>query len=86
MAVKRFSVSFEEELATRAQASAATVNEPFSVWLSEAVQRRLRQDALLAAVADFESEHSELSPSELVDSKKRLGIDRSNLKSRRKSA
>ncbi len=86
MAVKRFSVSFDDDLATEAQASAAAFGEPFSAWLAEAAARRLRQDALLAAVADFESEHGPLSARERADSRRRLGVRPTKAKSRRKIA
>ena len=56
MTVRRFSISLDEDLAEAVTSSAESSNETLSSWLAEAAQRRVRQDALLRAVEDYERE------------------------------
>ena len=74
MAVKRFSISFEAELAGVVQRSAGESSEPVSAWLAEAARRRVRQDALMGAIQDFEDEHGVITDKELNASRRRLGV------------
>jgi hypothetical protein len=50
MTVRRFSISFEEELAAAVSASAENANEALSSWLAEAARRRVKQEALARAL------------------------------------
>ena len=74
MAVKRFSISFEAELAGVVQRSAGESSEAVSAWLAEAARRRVRQDALMGAIQDFEDEHGVITDKELNASRRRLGV------------
>jgi len=84
MTVQRFGVSFEEELATQVQAAAQTAGQPVSTWLAEAAQRRLKQDGLLAVVADWEAEHGAITEEELAAARAELGLEKP--RRRRRSA
>ena len=84
MAVQRFGVSFNEELAAKVQAAAKAAGQPVSTWLAEAARRRLNSDGLLAAVADWEAEHGEITEEELAAARHELGLDKP--RRRRRSA
>ena len=74
MAVKRFSISFDVDLAGVVQRNAGESNEAVSAWLAEAARRRVRQDELLGAIQDFEHEHGAITEKELAASRGRLGV------------
>ena len=74
MAVKRFSISFEAELAGVVQRSAGESSEAVSAWLAEAARRRVRQDALMGAIQDYEDEHGVITDKEMTASRRRLGV------------
>ena len=74
MSVKRFSISLDAELAGVVQRSAGESSEAVSAWLAEAARRRVRQDALMGAIQDFEDEHGVITEKERgqwVDPRKR---------------
>ena len=66
MTVRRFSISFDEDLAEAVTSSAESSNEALSSWLAEAAQRRVRQDALLRAVEDYEREFGVISEEDVA--------------------
>ena len=74
MAVKRFSISFDTDLATVVQRSADESSEAVSAWLAEAARRRVRQDELLGAIDDFEHEEGAITHKELTAARRRLGL------------
>lgn len=74
MAVKRFSISFDAELAGVVQRRAGESGEAVSAWLAEAARRRVRQDALMGTIQDFEDEHGVITEKELAASRRRLGV------------
>ena len=74
MAVKRFSISFEAELAGVVQRSAGESSEAVSAWLAEAARRRVRQDALMGAIQDYEDEHGVITDKEMTASRRRLNV------------
>lgn len=74
MAVRRFSVSFDEDLAAEVQAAAQGSRQSVSAWLAEAAHRRLKSDGLLAVVADWEAEHGEITEEELEAARRELGL------------
>ncbi len=74
MPAKRFSISIDSDLADVVVVRAGESSEGVSAWLAEAARRRIRQDELLVAVADFEREHGEITEKELAASRRRLGI------------
>jgi hypothetical protein len=65
MAVKKLSVALDEEIADRASVSARRLGLSLSAWLNRAAENALAIEAGLAAVAEWESEHGELSEAEL---------------------
>ena len=72
MTVRRFSISFDEELAEAVSTSAESSKEALSGWLAEAARRRVRQDALLRAVEDYELEFGVISDKDLALATKQL--------------
>ena len=76
MAVQRFGVSFDEDLAAKVQRAAKVAGQPVSTWLAEAARRRLNSDGLLAAVADWEAEHGEITEEELAAARQELGLEK----------
>lgn len=74
MAVKRFSISFDADLATVVQRCADDSSEAVSAWLAEAARRRVRQDEMLGAIQDFEHEHGAITERELGAAQRRLGL------------
>lgn len=74
MAVKRLSISFDEVLAETVARRAGESDQAVSAWLAEAALRRVQQEELLAAVADFEAEHGPVTAKELGAARRRLGI------------
>lgn len=54
MAAVKLSVTVEQRVAEGARAAAAGTGESLSAYVTEAVSRRLRQDALRSAVQAFE--------------------------------
>jgi hypothetical protein len=72
MAVRRFSISFEEELADAVSTSAGNANEALSSWLAEAARRRVKQEALMRAVEDYELEFGVISQENVSAAMKQL--------------
>ena len=72
--VRRFGVSFEEQLAAEVQAAAQAAGQPVSTWLAEAARRRLNSDGLLAVVAEWEAEHGPITEEELAAAQEELGL------------
>lgn len=64
MAAVKLSVTVESHVAEGARAAAAGSGESLSAYVTEAVSRRLRQDALKAAVQAFENAHGPFSADE----------------------
>ena len=64
MAAVKLSVTVESQVAEGARAAAAGSGESLSAYVTEAVSRRLRQDALRAAVQAFEDAHGPFSAEE----------------------
>ncbi len=74
MPAKRFNISIDSDLADVVVVRASASSEGVSARLAEAARRRIRQDELLGAVADFEREHGEITAKQLAASRRRLGI------------
>ena len=64
MAAVKLSVTLASQVAEGARAAAAGSGESLSAYVTEAVSRRLRQDALRAAVQAFEDAHGPFSAEE----------------------
>lgn len=72
MTVRRFSISFEEELADAVCTSAENANQALSSWLAEAARRRVKQEALMHAVEDYEREFGIISKEDVAAAMKQL--------------
>ncbi len=68
MTVRRFAISFDEDLA-RAVREAAR-DEPISAWLAQAARRRLRAEGLASVVREWEERHGEITPEELAQAER----------------
>jgi predicted DNA-binding protein len=66
------SISLPPELDEALETAAAEWGMSVSAWIAETVQRRLRIEAGLTAVADWEAEHGALTPAELAEGRERL--------------
>ena len=74
MKVDKLSISFDAELGDAVRAAAAEAGKAVSAWLSEAAASKLRSEALVKFVSDWESEHGALSPTEIAQAEKQLGL------------
>lgn len=72
MTVRRFSISFDEDLADAVSTSAENANQALSSWLAEAARRRVKQEALMHAVEDYEQEFGLISEADLAAAMKQL--------------
>jgi hypothetical protein len=66
MAVRKLSVALEESVAAEAAEAAERRGVSLSAWLNAAAERALVIERGLAGVAEWESEHGELSAEELA--------------------
>ncbi|WP_419551795.1 hypothetical protein [Candidatus Poriferisodalis sp.] len=64
--MKRLSITLEQSVAERAANAAASHGVSLSAWLNAAAERAIRVEDGLAAVREWEKEHGELSPEELM--------------------
>jgi hypothetical protein len=71
MTVRKLSVAIVPEVADLAAASARRAGASLSGWITEAMQDRLRREAGLAAVTEFEAEHGAFTSRELADAERR---------------
>lgn len=62
MAVEKFTVSFDSELAKDVRAQA---RENLSSWLADAARRKLRHRAAVDVLTEYEQQHGEISEDEL---------------------
>ena len=65
MVVRKRNVSFDPDVARAAEKAAAEAGKSFSAWLNDAAKQQLRIESGLAAVAEWEAEHGELTAEEL---------------------
>lgn len=75
MKVDKLSISFDPELGDAVRSAAAQAGKPVSAWLAEAAASKLRSEALAAYLAEWESEHGELTPAEIAQAERELGFD-----------
>jgi hypothetical protein len=61
------SVSFPPDLAAAIDQEAAKAGSTFSAWVTETASRRLKLEAGLRGVAEWEAEHGPLTEQELAD-------------------
>lgn len=64
--VRKLSVALEETVAAQAADAAQRRGVSLSAWLNAAAERALLMEQGLAAVAEWEAEHGELSAEELA--------------------
>ena len=61
------SISLPPELAAAIDQAAAAEGTTVSAWIADTADRRLRLDAGLRGIADWERQHGALTPQELAD-------------------
>jgi len=71
MAAVKLSVTVEQQVADGARAAATDSGESLSAYITEALSRRLQQDALRAVVQAFQDTHGAFSPEELASARER---------------
>jgi hypothetical protein len=67
MAVEKFAVSFDLDLAAQVRAKAEAEGESLSGWLADAATRKLQRAAARAVLADHEAEHGQITDAELAE-------------------
>jgi hypothetical protein len=72
MTVRKLSVALDPETARQAEASAKREGASLSSWLNQAAAERLRREAGLAAIAEWEAEHGALTKQELAAADRRV--------------
>lgn len=68
------SVSFEPELGDAIRAAATQAGKSLSSWLAEAAASKLRAEALAEFLADWEAQHGALTPEEIAQAERELGM------------
>jgi len=74
MKVDKMSISFDPELGDAVRAAAAETGKPLSSWLAEAAASKLRAEALVRFLADWQVEHGALTPAEIAKAEHELGL------------
>ncbi|CAN5920854.1 hypothetical protein BH23ACT10_BH23ACT10_12700 [soil metagenome] len=72
MVVKKLSVALDPDVADAAATAAESSGQSLSAWLNDAARDRLRVEAGLAAVAEWEAEQGPLSAAERAVADRRL--------------
>lgn len=72
MAVKKISVALDPDVVDAAASAAASREQSLSAWLNDAARTRLHLEDGLVAVAEWETEHGDLSPQERREADRRL--------------
>jgi hypothetical protein len=68
------SISLPPELDEAVETAAAESGTSVSGWIADTVQRRLRIEAGLTAVANWEAEHGALTSAELAEAEERVRL------------
>jgi hypothetical protein len=69
----KLAITIDPDVHARVVAAASAAGISVSAWLTAAARRQLTVNDGLAAVAEWEAEHGELSEAELVRARARLG-------------
>jgi hypothetical protein len=72
MAHRKRAVSLPEDVDAEVEAAAALAAKSVSRWITDAVRSRLRNEAGLAAVREWEAEHGELTNEEMSAARRRI--------------
>jgi hypothetical protein len=72
--VDKMSVSFEAELGDAIRDAARRAGTGPSAWLSEAAAAKLRAEALVEFLDDWENAHAPLTLQELAQAERELGL------------
>jgi hypothetical protein len=76
MHVDRLSITLAPELGRAARRAAKRANLSLSAWIAEATADRVRNEALGAALDQWESEDGAFTSDELAVATRALGLDR----------
>jgi hypothetical protein len=74
MKVDKMSVSFDGDLGDAVREAARRAGVGLSAWLAAAAADRLRSEALAAFLDSWESSHAPLTPDELAQAERELGL------------
>jgi hypothetical protein len=74
VAVDKVSVSFDPDLGESIRAAAHRSRKPVSVWLAEAAEVKLRNEALSGFLDQWEATHGPLTAEELARAENELGL------------
>jgi len=74
VSVDKLSISFESQLADSVRAAAARAGRPLSSWLAEAATAKLRGEALVEFLTEWEAEHGALTVEEVARAERELGL------------
>lgn len=67
MAVRKITISLDEALAEAMATQVEQAGDTTSGWVADALRSRLRREALLAYLKEYEAEHGELTAEELEE-------------------
>lgn len=73
--VRKIAISIDPAVLRSIQHAAATEGISVSAWMTNAARQALRVRDGLAAVADWEAEHGELTEAELAAARARVAIE-----------
>ena len=74
MTVDKLSISVDADLGGQVRASANRAGKPLSSWVAEALQAKLRAEALDAFLAEFEAKHGAFTPEEIGRAEEEMGF------------
>lgn len=72
MAVERFTISLEADLAEAIRVAAEANSDNVSSWIAEASRKRLNREGLLAVIKDWEAIHGEITAEDMAAARKRI--------------
>lgn len=70
MAVDKFTVSFEPDLAKQVRELAEAEGLSVSAWLADAAERRIKRHLARQLLEEYEAEHGEITEEELEEVRK----------------
>ncbi|HDH02787.1 MAG TPA: hypothetical protein ENH15_00910 [Actinobacteria bacterium] len=79
MKVDKMSISMDPDLGDQVREAAQRAGKPLSGWLADAAAAKLRSEALVYYLADFEQRHGSLTEAEIDSAREELGFGRPNL-------
>jgi predicted transcriptional regulator len=72
--VHKLSISLRPDLGAQVRSAASRAGQPVSSWVAEAVEARLRAQALDEFLEEWQAEHGRITDEELVRARHELGV------------